>query len=85
LKTTLHFLDPKMEVHLGEEMLEPEVCGRAVDDAMERLAAALEPEHFPVRPAPHCRMCNFLDICVAGREFVRQSRDREDVQQSRLR
>ena len=74
LKVTLHFLDPNVEVSLPDGLLRPDVCAEAIDDAMRTLSASLEPEHFPVRPAAHCRMCNFLDICAAGREFVRVTR-----------
>jgi hypothetical protein len=71
---TLHFLDPNVEVHLPDNLLQSEVCAQAIDDAMHQLSSSLAPEHFPVRPASHCRMCNFLDICAAGREFVRATR-----------
>jgi hypothetical protein len=71
VQVTLHFLDPNVEAHLPEDLLAPDVCAGAIDDAMRQLSSSLEPEHFPVRPATHCGMCNFLDICVAGREFVR--------------
>jgi len=74
LSITLHFLDPNVEAHLTDDLLRPEVCAQAIDDAMRELSSALEPEHFPVRPARHCRMCNFLDICAPGREFVRATR-----------
>jgi UvrD-like helicase family protein/PD-(D/E)XK nuclease superfamily protein len=74
LQVTLHFLDPNVEAHLPEDLLQSEVCAQAIDDAMRQLSSSLEPEHFPVRPAAHCRMCNFLDICAAGREFVRATR-----------
>ena len=68
INVTLHFLEPNREVHLPENLLAPEVCEAAIDDAMRELSDSLEPEHFPVRPANHCRMCNFLDICAPGRE-----------------
>jgi hypothetical protein len=71
VKITLHFLDPNVEAHLSDDLLRPEACAQAIDDAMRELSSALAPEHFPVRPAGHCRMCNFLDICAPGREFVR--------------
>ncbi|MEO8435720.1 MAG: UvrD-helicase domain-containing protein [Pyrinomonadaceae bacterium] len=67
---TLHFLDPNLEVHLPDSLLASEVCEAAIDEAMRELSDSLEPEHFPVRPANHCRMCNFLDICAPGREYL---------------
>jgi ATP-dependent helicase/nuclease subunit A len=73
LQVTLHFLDPNVEAHLPADLLRAEACAGAIDDAMQGLSLALEPEHFPVRPTGHCRMCNFLDICAPGREFVRAS------------
>lgn len=74
MKVTLHFLDPNIEAHLPDELVRAEVCAAAIDTAMRDLGSALQPEHFPVRPAAHCRMCNFLDICEAGRKFVRATR-----------
>jgi ATP-dependent helicase/nuclease subunit A len=74
LTVTLHFLDPNVEVHLPDNLLRPEVCAEAIDAAMNQLGSSLAPEHFPVRPASHCRMCNFLDICAPGREFMRATR-----------
>jgi len=73
ITVTLHFLDPNVEVHLQEDLLEPESCVEAIDAAMLAIVAAREPEHFPVQPATHCRMCNFLDLCSAGRKFLRTS------------
>ncbi len=71
LKVTLHFLDPNVEVQLSEQLLEPAACGRAIDEAMLAIVAAREPAEFPVKPGLHCRMCNFLDLCSAGREWLR--------------
>ncbi len=76
VQVTLHFLDPNVEVHLPGDLLRSEVCAEAIDDAMHQLGSSMAPEHFPVRPASHCRMCNFLDICAAGREFVQATRKR---------
>jgi hypothetical protein len=71
LTVTLHFLDPNVEFHLTDELLEPAACEHAIDEAMREIVAAREPEHFPVRPATHCRMCNFLQLCYAGREWLK--------------
>ncbi len=32
-----------------------------------------DPADFPVKTAPHCRMCNFLRVCTAGKEWVREN------------
>jgi len=72
IKVTLHFLDPNVEFHLTEDLLESYACARSIDRAFLQLISSREPEHFPVRPAIHCRMCNFLQICAAGREWIGQ-------------
>ncbi len=69
--STLHFLEPNVEFHLDAELLRPDVCARAIDEAMMEIASAREPSEFPVRPAPHCRMCNFIGICPPGRDWLR--------------
>jgi ATP-dependent helicase/nuclease subunit A len=69
--TTLHFLEPNVEFHLAADQLAPDICGLAIDDAMMKIISSREPSEFPVRTATHCRMCNFLSICQAGREWVR--------------
>jgi ATP-dependent exoDNAse (exonuclease V) beta subunit len=68
---TLHFLEPNLEFHLADDLLAPEACRQAIDEAMLQIVSAAEPEHFPVHTAAHCRMCNFLSICTAGREWTR--------------
>ncbi len=65
--STLHFLDPNVEFHLESGQLTPAACARAIDDAMMEIAASREPAEFPVRPASHCRVCSFLNICPPGR------------------
>ena len=71
VRVTLHFLDPNVETHLSEELLKPERCARAIDEAMMRIVTSANPSHFPVKTAPHCRMCNFLRVCTAGKEYLR--------------
>ena len=71
IRVTLHFLDPNVETHLSKELLEPSRCEQAVDEAMLRIVTSAEPEQFPVKPAPHCRMCNFLRVCNPGKEYLR--------------
>jgi ATP-dependent helicase/nuclease subunit A len=68
---TLHFLEPNIEYHLAEELLESSVCSAAIDAAMKDILSSHDPSEFPVRPAiTHCRTCNFLSVCVAGRSVV---------------
>ena len=74
IKSTLHFLDPNIEFHVSGDLLAPAACARAIDDAMIDIISSVEPRQFPVRPAMHCRMCNFLGICPAGREWVRSAK-----------
>jgi ATP-dependent exoDNAse (exonuclease V) beta subunit len=72
--STLHFLEPNVEFHLSADLLTPDVCRRAIDEAMLEILSSAQPAQFPVSPATHCRMCNFLGICPPGREFVRELR-----------
>jgi hypothetical protein len=74
ITSTLHFLDPNVEIQLDANVLSPDACVRAIDAAMAEIIASGEPEQFPVRTATHCRMCNFLGICTVGREWVRGMR-----------
>jgi hypothetical protein len=30
---------------------------------MQRTIFSSDPANFPVKTAPHCRMCNFLSVC----------------------
>ena len=71
VRVTLHFLEPNLEFHLPGEELESSACEQAIDNAMLEIVSSSRPEDFPVRPAPHCRMCNFLSVCSAGRHFTR--------------
>ncbi|HKR61087.1 MAG TPA: PD-(D/E)XK nuclease family protein, partial [Pyrinomonadaceae bacterium] len=68
VRATLHFLHPNVEWTLTDEMLQPEVCAAAIDEAMLRIINSCGAEDFPVRPARHCGMCSFLRICYAGRQ-----------------
>src|SRR5262249_13242584 len=75
LRATLHFIDPNIEFDLPGKLLEPTTCARAIDDAMSTIAAldgTLEARSFPPLAASHCRMCNFLDLCPAGKEWLRE-------------
>ncbi|HEU4479679.1 MAG TPA: 3'-5' exonuclease, partial [Pyrinomonadaceae bacterium] len=72
-KVILHFLEPDIEFRLPDKLLSSGVCAEAIDNAMTEIVTSLEPHEFPVRPAMHCRMCNFLRICPAGRDWVRSS------------
>jgi ATP-dependent helicase/nuclease subunit A len=70
IKVTLHFLDPNVEFHLPAELLSRDACARAIDAAMMDIVASHEPDEFPVRPALHCRMCSFLNICRGGLQWL---------------
>ena len=76
IKVILHFLEPDVEFRLSNKLLLADVCSAAIDDAMREIVSSMEPHEFPVRPAMHCRMCNFLRICPAGRDCVRSSSSR---------
>jgi len=74
LRATLHFIDPNVEVAVAGALLDQETCIGAIDDAMNTIAAldgTLDADQFPPLPATHCRMCNFQDLCPAGREWLR--------------
>ncbi|HEV2833914.1 MAG TPA: UvrD-helicase domain-containing protein, partial [Pyrinomonadaceae bacterium] len=73
IRATLHFLQPNVEVHLSDELLNPEQCQAAVDAAMLRIVSSANPVDFPVKPAPHCCTCSFLSLCSAGRQFLATS------------
>jgi len=73
IRVTLHFLDPNVEVQLADELLEPARCEQAVDEGMQRSIFSADPRLFPVKTAPHCRMCNFLSVCEAGKQWVREN------------
>ena len=70
---TLHFLDPNVEVHLADELLAPARCEQAIDEGMQRTIFSSDPANFPVKTAPHCRMCNFLSVCEAGKKWVAEN------------
>jgi ATP-dependent helicase/nuclease subunit A len=70
IRVTLHFLEPNVEFHLADELLDAVACASSIDEAMREITHARVPENFPVRPAMHCRMCNFLELCHAGRQWL---------------
>ena len=74
LRATLHFIDPNVEIDLDKQYLDRQTCAQAIDSAMNEMASldgTLDAESFPPFPASHCRICNFLDLCPAGREWLR--------------
>jgi ATP-dependent exoDNAse (exonuclease V) beta subunit len=73
VKATLHFLQPNIEHQLADELLDSTVCEQSLNDAMLRVVQSVKPEEFPVMPAVHCRNCNFLDACYAGRQWLRNN------------
>jgi len=76
IKCTLHFLEPAIEFHIDSRLLSHAACTQAIDDAMMSIVSSVAPGEFPFRPAAHCRMCNFLGICPAGREWVRSAQSK---------
>jgi ATP-dependent helicase/nuclease subunit A len=74
IQVTLHFLEPNLQFHLSDELLQASACEQAIDEAILAILAAQKPSEFPVRPAQHCRACNFVKICDAGREYLRAPR-----------
>ncbi|HEX6732687.1 MAG TPA: PD-(D/E)XK nuclease family protein, partial [Pyrinomonadaceae bacterium] len=77
IRVTLHFLDPNIEFHLADDLLASAACEEVIDAAILKIISASEPQHFPVNPATHCRMCNFLHICAAGRDRARAESKQE--------
>ncbi|HEX2270697.1 MAG TPA: PD-(D/E)XK nuclease family protein, partial [Pyrinomonadaceae bacterium] len=71
IRVTLHFLEPNVEAHLSDELLDPSRCEQAIDNAMLNIVTSADPAEFPVKTAPHCRMCNFLRVCNPGKEYLR--------------
>ena len=77
LRATLHFIDPNIEISLPVSLLDHDTCAHAIDDAMLAIATldgTLDADLFPPLPATHCRICNFLELCPAGREWLKQNR-----------
>ncbi len=75
LRATLHFLDPNLEISLDAALLEPTVCAHTIDDAMKQIAildGTLDADQFPPEPATHCRICNFVDLCPSGKDWLRK-------------
>jgi len=70
VQVTLHFLDPNVEVCLADELLDRETCSAAIDEVMAALVGKPSPERFPATPAEHCRVCNFVELCAAGRNWL---------------
>ena len=73
LRATLHFIDPNVEISLPAVLLDQETCAQAIDDAMlsiSTLDGTLNADLFPPQPATHCRICNFLELCPTGRDWL---------------
>jgi ATP-dependent exoDNAse (exonuclease V) beta subunit len=73
LRATLHFIEPQIEFSVPASLLEEVTCARNVDEAMKIIAlveGTLEADQFPPLPAAHCRTCNFLEMCPAGKEWM---------------
>ena len=73
LRATLHFIEPQIEFSLPAFLLEEVTCARNVDEAMTMIAlieGTLDADQFLPLPAAHCRTCNFLEMCPAGKEWM---------------
>jgi ATP-dependent exoDNAse (exonuclease V) beta subunit len=73
LRATLHFIEPQIEFSLPAFLLEEVICARNIDEAMTMIAqieGTLDADQFPPLPAAHCRTCNFLEMCPAGKEWM---------------
>lgn len=70
VRVTLHFLAPDIEVCLADDLLVREACASAIDETMLALVSCSEPGAFRANPAEHCRVCSFVDLCSAGRQWV---------------
>ena len=73
LRATLHFIDPNIEISLPAELLDQETCARAIDEAMLSICTldgTLDADLFPPFAATHCRICNFHELCPAGRDWL---------------
>ena len=70
VRVTLHFLAHDVEVCLPDTLLEREACASAIDETMLALVSSSEPEAFTANPAEHCRVCNFVDLCSPGRQWL---------------
>jgi hypothetical protein len=74
LRATLHFIEPQIEFSVPAFLLEEVTCARNVDEAMTMIAlleGTLDADQFPPLTATHCRTCNFLEMCPAGKEWLR--------------
>jgi len=85
LKATLHFLQPNVEFTLDSDLLTISACTEALDAVVLRLMQSKEPNEFPVLPARHCYMCNFLEACREGRDWTRTERRRPHPRLAQLR
>ena len=70
VRVTLHFLSPDIEVCLPDELLGRDACAAAIDETMEALVSSSLPGDFEANPAVHCRVCNFIDLCSPGRQWL---------------
>lgn len=76
LRATLHFIEPQIEFSVPASLLAEVICARNVDEAMSTIAlleGTLDADQFPPLPATHCRTCNFVEMCPAGKEWLRSS------------
>ncbi|HKE59482.1 MAG TPA: hypothetical protein VKB46_22385, partial [Pyrinomonadaceae bacterium] len=72
IQVTLHFLEPNLEFHLSDQLLDQQTCELAIDHAMLEIVSSSTPTDYPVKTAIHCRTCSFLRICTPGRDWLRR-------------
>jgi hypothetical protein len=73
IHVTLHFLEPNLEFHLSDQLLDQQTCEQAIDQAMLEIVSSATPADYPVKTASHCRTCSFLRICTPGRDWLRST------------
>jgi ATP-dependent helicase/nuclease subunit A len=71
IRVTLHFLEPNLEFHLSDQLLDQQTCEQAIDQAMLEIVSSATPTDYPVKTASHCRTCSFLRICTPGRDWLK--------------
>ncbi|MEK6321434.1 MAG: UvrD-helicase domain-containing protein [Acidobacteriota bacterium] len=79
VRVTLHFLDPDVEVSLPAELVGRDACAKAIDDAMLSIVSSSAPASFPARPAEHCLMCNFRELCLPGGAWLSEAAQRNGL------
>ena len=82
LRATLHFIDPDLEATIPDVLLDKTRSAEAIDEAMLAIASlegVLDPEQFPPLTASHCRICNFVELCPAGKEWLSKGKSKRST------